>query len=330
MPLFSRAKAIAMSQKPGIQGMFEQIELAARTCYKSEKNIEYDEDGNSLTARAMVEKLMRVQKHTSVGEHGAVYLYVRTEKHTRPCGDWIVGRYAHNPYSFVTRIESDTHEHFYISTNYRVIVENGWEADLKYWLEPTEHHIKRRTVRIFTDRGVSAESNRHRVQSPSERSTRYVNYGKENATRVLVSEEFTDQDVAVCMGEWGDSHLALQNMCTAIGRGDEDMFGIIDTWLFANLASEWAYLRLIKLGWKPQQARRVLPLDTETELCISAYEPQWERYFGMRYYGCTGTPHPDMKHICGLIMDQFNEQEWTEPLNGAFEKYANPPKIIAK
>nr|DAK09316.1 MAG TPA: hypothetical protein [Crassvirales sp.] len=52
----SSVKVIA--QKPGIQGVYEQIEKAGRLAYKSEDNITYDIYGNSTSAEKFVEKLI--------------------------------------------------------------------------------------------------------------------------------------------------------------------------------------------------------------------------------------------------------------------------------
>lgn len=53
----------------------------------------------------------------------------------------------------------------YVTTNLRVLVENGWLYDLKYLCEPTEYHERRITVHFVCDRGVSHEFVRHRVMS---------------------------------------------------------------------------------------------------------------------------------------------------------------------
>ena len=74
MPIYTRARAIAMPQKPGIAGMYEQVEAAARTCYRSEGFTKYDEQGNSITAGEFVPRIMKAYKHESVGEHGTVTL----------------------------------------------------------------------------------------------------------------------------------------------------------------------------------------------------------------------------------------------------------------
>lgn len=310
MPIFTRTQAIAMPQKVGMKGVWEQIEAAARTCYRSEGKTKYDENGDSLTAEAFANKIVRVYKHASVAEHAAIYFVV--EPKDTASAD-MIERYKRNKYSKVRDEEIGSTIYTFISTNLRVLIDNEWEDDLRLMVEPTEHHIRRRTVRLFTDRGVSAESNRHRIQSPTERSTRFVNYGHDGAITICVPQELEDTDIIRSVEEFGGAELCFKNMCSSIGRGLED-FGEIDAWLFAQYATEWSYLRLLKLGWKPQQARRVLPLDTETELVISAYDDEWARYFQMRYYGTTGSPHPDMKEACGHIMDQFVEMNWTEAL----------------
>ena len=84
-------------------------------------------------------------------EHGTVYLTL--EGIIKPfVGPSNFGKYLENPYSRVVFGEGTT---FYITTNYRVLVENGWLNDLKYLCEPTEFHERRVTVRFTTDRGVS-------------------------------------------------------------------------------------------------------------------------------------------------------------------------------
>lgn len=87
----------------------------------------------------------------------------------------MVKHYRENKYSKVMQIGSD----YYITTNYRVIVENNWFEDLDYICEPTEWHEKRITVRFTTQIAVSREANRHRVDSVAEQSTRYCNYSKD-------------------------------------------------------------------------------------------------------------------------------------------------------
>ena len=61
-----------IEQAPGIQGVKKQIELAGRTCYKSEDKITED------SAKKFVDTLIK-SGHGSVLEHGTVYLSIPIE-----------------------------------------------------------------------------------------------------------------------------------------------------------------------------------------------------------------------------------------------------------
>jgi len=53
----SENKVIQLVQHPDLLGVYEQIELAGRTAYKSEDKIEYDDNGRSTTAEAFTKKM---------------------------------------------------------------------------------------------------------------------------------------------------------------------------------------------------------------------------------------------------------------------------------
>ena len=60
----------------------------------------------------------------------------------------------------------------YITMNYRHIVENGWDEDLKYICNPTPYHELRYSVLCTTNLQVSQELIRHRVMSFAQESSR--------------------------------------------------------------------------------------------------------------------------------------------------------------
>lgn len=156
-----------IQQKELMQGVYEQIELAARTCYKSEGNIKYDSDGNSTTAKDFVNKILNVYKHRSVAEHATIYLtFSKKEPKLNICEDYILK----NPY---TRYVEDK-DNYYITTNYRVIIDNNLESLLWYISKPTEKHNKRTTVRFICSRACAQQLTRHRCASFSMESQRYV------------------------------------------------------------------------------------------------------------------------------------------------------------
>lgn len=160
-----------LDQKPGLEGIYEQIELAGRTCYKSHRP-------EGTTAKDFVTRMIK-SGHGAVLEHGTVYLKIRKGTYAyshyvvvcEPDDDFMSSsrELSYRPYTKVN-IQDD---YIYVTTNYRVLVENGWLDDLKYLCEPTKYHEKRVTVRFTTDIGVSRELNRHRVDSIAEQSTRY-------------------------------------------------------------------------------------------------------------------------------------------------------------
>ena len=170
-------------QEPGLQGIYKQIERAAKVCYKSEGNITED------SAKPFIDNVLLKRGHLSPLEHGTVYLYL----------PWVsIGsidaKYSRNKYSksiFYSNVvcDKDGNPSFipieygkaghYITTNLRVLVENDWMDDLKYICEPTEYHERRVCVHFVCDRGVSHEFVRHKVMSFAQESTRYCNYSKD-------------------------------------------------------------------------------------------------------------------------------------------------------
>ena len=61
-----------IDQQPGIEGLLKHIELAGRTCYKSEDRI------TENSAKEFVERMIK-SGHRSVLEHGTVYLTIPTQ-----------------------------------------------------------------------------------------------------------------------------------------------------------------------------------------------------------------------------------------------------------
>lgn len=137
-----------IEQQPGILGLYKQIELAGRTCYKSEDKITPD------SAAAFVDRMIK-SGHGAMLEHGTVYLHIPDDDIN---WNFYYSRYKRNKYSkcnWFEDIQGKTVMNLDITTNLRVLVENDWMDDLKYICEPTKYHEKRITVRFICDRGVS-------------------------------------------------------------------------------------------------------------------------------------------------------------------------------
>ena len=57
-----------IEQQSGLEGIYKQIEMAGRTCYKSEDKITED------SAKEFVDRMIK-SGHVAMLEHGTVYLY---------------------------------------------------------------------------------------------------------------------------------------------------------------------------------------------------------------------------------------------------------------
>lgn len=286
---------------------YKMIELAGRTYYKSEDKI------TENSAKEFVDRMIKLG-HGAMLEHGTIYLNVPEQTYTETLEDefgkfnnpnnGLVDRYRKNKYSKVNSVAADEElrkkypkvrpfklTHHYITTNLRVIVENGWEEDLEWQCEPTEHHEKRITAKFTCDRGVSHEFVRHRVFSFAQESQRYCNYNKDKFNNELTFIKPTWLDIPTgdytyWDGDWCD----IDNMKIQLPSDN----GIADNFLWCLNNAGMQYRLLINKGLKPQEARAILPNATKTELVMTGFESDWEHFFELR---CSGAAHPDAKKL---------------------------------
>ena len=292
-----------MEQGPGMDGIYRIIEQAGRVCYKSEDKITED------SARGFVERMTR-SGHGAMLEHGTVYLKIpygtmndRGEFSNEP----VVIRYIDNPYSVV--MNNRENDYWYVTCNYRVIMENGWIDDLQYLCEPTEFHAKRITVHFVCDRGVSHEFVRHRVFSFAQESTRYCNYSKDKSGK---------ECTFIIPGWSGLSEGSYTCDCPGGFTKDGNKWNPemeFNPFLLSLAGSEAAYLELIEQGWTPQQARAVLPNSLKTELVMTGFVSDWKGFFRLRSrIARTGKPHPQAQELADPLMDEFVKRGIMEAL----------------
>lgn len=272
-------------QPAGLEGVYKQIEKVGRVCYKSEDKITED------SAKLFVVRMIK-SGHGAMLEHGTVYLFCPTEDYVDSNGDVQyynpLEKYQDNNYSAL----EDSNEGMYVTTNLRVLVENGWMGDLQYLWEPTEFHEKRITVHFVCDRGISHEFVRHRAMSFAQESTRYCNYSKDKFGNELTF-------IIPCWVGEKQENVSLENRDICGNTYAELCFK-------ENLAkAERAYFTLIKEGWKPQEARTVLPNSLKTELVVTGFVSDWDYFFDLRARGTTGAPHPQAKELAEPLMREF-------------------------
>jgi thymidylate synthase (FAD) len=257
-----------IEQQPGEVGLFKHIETCGRVAWKSE------EKTSDESYKKFIDMIKGVN-HGSVLEHGTVYLKLNNEEHgTVTQIMW--KKYRNDKYSKVYHIASKKEPWFslatYVTTNYRVLVDNNWLDDLKYACEPTDYHEKRTTVRFVCDRGVSHEFVRHRVFSFTQESTRYCNYSKD---------------------KFGNELTFIEPCWELRGSNFISMLEIV----------ERAYIELTNIrGWKAQQARAILPNSLKTELIMTGFESDWEHFFMLRT--AVGA-HPQARELAEPLYAEF-------------------------
>lgn len=279
-----------MARQELIDTVYRQIEIAGRTCYKSEDKITPD------SAAKFVERMVK-SGHGAMLEHGTVYLFLTMSSRQQ------YFKYCSNPYSVANstgEAEKGTWNGF-VTTNYRVLVENGWLDDLEYICNPNKEHERRITVRFVCDRGVSHEFVRHRVFSFAQESTRYCNYSKDKF----------GNEVTYILPNWMDEiQLGTHNSTKILIQADgfqefsaNNNQEICEIAFMSTLAqAEVNYNTLIRLGWKPQQARAVLPNSLKTELVMTGFVSQWTEFFRLR---CASNAHPQAQELAIPLREEF-------------------------
>lgn len=286
------SKVEVIEQQPGLEGMYKQIELAGRTCYKSEDKITED------SAKGFVDRMIK-SKHGAMLEHGTVYLKIPALSYFPDLEELNT-----NPYTKIFYFEED----WYVTTNLRVLVENDWLDYLQYVCEPTEHHEKRITARFTCDRGVSHEIVRHRVMSFAMESTRYCNYEKDKFGNELtyVSPSWLDINKLLPLVD-----LANKDNKEVYRMGHDESLSNKDramcSFIYDLSNCEHGYMFQTKCGWQAQQARQLLPNALKTEIVVTGFESDWEHFFSLRSpkYGAQGV-HPDMAKLADELYEKLN------------------------
>lgn len=134
------------------------------------------------------------------------------------------------------------------------------------------------TVRFICDRGVTHELVRHRLAAYSQESTRYANYSKDKfgSEISVIKPCFWDED--------SEEYKA---------------------WGAAMEAAEKAYLRLIDMGARPEQARSVLPNSLKTEIVMTANIREWRHVFSLR---CAKSAHPQIRELLTPLLLELGEK----------------------
>ena len=266
------------------------IEMAGRTCYKSEDKITKD------SAEGFVRKLIKAG-HLAMVEHsnfvvkthktvflkkqslqGMIGKYLNVLEDTdfiyvggsltawyqslifRKTYEGIFNDFFHN-LGMVFGMDEVEFSHSFFNPDYS----NDW-ISCSHNEIPKELH--RYSAKFICDRGVSHELVRHRPCSFAQESTRYVNYSGKDM-------EFIEPT------EYGDWPIYAR-----------------ETFLETCVKCSQAYQKLLFHDLKPQQARAVLPNALKTEIVVTADAAEWTHIRKLR---TAKSAHPDMQRVMNMV-----------------------------
>ena len=149
-------------------------------------------------------------------------------------------------------------------------------------------------VRFISNRGFTHELVRHRLAAFSQESTRYCNYSKdkfENAITFVIPPHLLCDIEGVLSLDTFEKHFGAIK--------DQDR-----PWYEALFAASEAYNKLIVFGWKPEEARGVLPIDVKAEIVITANLREWRHIFTVR---TSKVAHPMMRSLMVPLLREFQE-----------------------
>lgn len=283
-------------QSAGLEGVYKQIEKVGRVCYKSEDKITED------SAKPFVDRMIK-SGHGAMLEHGTLYFKI-------PANIDVAGNFLDEAPTWTKckLVESQEGNWWAVTTNLRVMIEHFASEYIEelienYLCELTEYHEKRITVHFVCDRGVSHEFVRHRVMSFAQESTRYCNYSKDKFGNELTFIIPCWLDIPTGQYQyWDGDWCDINKMKVQLPEGEHKD---IDAFLWTLSNAEMQYTLLINSGWKPQEARTVLPNSLKTELIVTGFVSDWNHFFDLRARGTTGAPHPQAKELAEPLMKEF-------------------------
>lgn len=261
MKLINQSYEICNQTDFSMSGIYKHIEKCTRVAYKSEDKITED------SAVSFVNKLLNM-KHLAPMEFGTIHFKMPITLLKTFAEDLMY----YNLYNMEWIKCKAVDNYAYFTTNYRhwlVMIDKINYLKDYFTEEDNEYYPKRYTVKLITNRTVSHEVVRHRTMSFIQESQRFVNYSKakfNNEITFIKPCWMDDKTVEECRS----AYIDIQNTTP------EKIF------VTNSFIAESDYLQLLKLGYKPQQARVVLPNSTKTELYMCGFKEAWEHFFELR------------------------------------------------
>ena len=149
------------------------------------------------------------------------------------------------------------------------------------------------SAKILTNRGITHEIVRHRISAVSQESTRYCNYSGDkfgSELTFIIPVWVTDEDVnSFCIED------SFRSDCKVHGNPAY-------VWWRTMYDAERNYLTSLEWGWRPEQARELLPNSLSSTIMVTYNLRQWRHVLKQRL---DKRCHPQMRYLMVLIGRQL-------------------------
>ena len=284
MKLINQSFEILEQKDFTLKGIKQFIERCGRVCYKSEDRITDDSYEKFVN-------MLENKGHSRPLEFGTVHLKMILPDFEGFIHSLLTIGMLNNIW-IKHAYKGDV---IYITTNYRYYLDIiKYFPNVRKYLteEDNEYYPKRYAVHFITSRGIMDEFRTHVGLSHLAESTRYCNYSKGKF----------DNQVTFVIPSW----------CNSLIEGSEQKYSLFEinrdeiVFMDALRNAQNSYLSLLKLGWKPQEARDVLPLGIKSELISCGFEDAWKNFF---YRRCAKDAHPMAREIANKLYEEFTKRQ---------------------
>lgn len=310
---------------------YKKIELAGRTCYKSEQNITED------SAERFSIGLMK-SRHTAMVEHVTFLFDASDYLSSLQSDDFYATIIGFRSCPFIQMTCTDlsslaTSETHFTAENTRILISANARALNEYpALLPLLSCLQKQYPKLVYPQ-ISVDESGKKVASDAPQLAAYEGISiaaasdyadltqaeKENHTyysfRFTTDRGVTHEMVRHRPASYAQESTRYVNYSSEKFGGKDGILFIepaeYDTWSTAEKEAfesmlqtcENTYNEMIAQGLKAQQARAVLPNALKTEIVMTANLKEWNHFFNLRYHGTTGAPHPDIKRIAAMALD---------------------------
>ena len=301
MKLIRQSFEILEQKNFTIEGIKRFIERCGRVCYKSEDRI------TDTSYEKFVDMLIN-RGHSRPLEFGTIHIklplglldcFKSLLLNSYTYSDQWIKYWVCLPYCYIT-----INYRYYLQMKEiipwldKFIDESNEEKDIQCY-------PKRYTVHFIINRGIMDEFRTHVGLSHLAESNRYCAYNKDkfgNEVTFIIPNWINLEYDIIETNDVGNNSVIDEDGIEQLFYNDEDLK--TSGFLYAMQYVETAYLRLLKEGCTPQQAREVLPLSVKSELISCGFKDAWDNFF---YRRCDKAAHPMAREIALSLQEKFKE-----------------------